>query len=255
MSCSTTTNAVLIELKNINQFMGPQHNQQHVLKDINLSIEQGEYIAIIGQSGSGKSTLMNLLGCLDLATSGEIFFRGQAISRLCPDDLAELRLKSFGFVFQRYNLLNSLSALENVLLPAVYLNLDVQTRQARAMKLLKALDLPDKYNSRSNQLSGGQQQRISIARALMNGGEVILADEPTGALDSKSGEIVLQILEKLHQQGHTIILVTHDPQVAKRANRVIEIKDGTLLSDQKNQIRFLQRQGSINCDQSGNSVG
>ncbi|QNY17509.1 ATP-binding cassette domain-containing protein [Acinetobacter seifertii] len=234
MSTSVRVSSVLIEVKSLNKFLGPKQSRQHILKDISFSIEQGEYISIIGQSGSGKSTLMNLLGCLDSASSGELSFRGNRIDLLSSDDLAGLRLKSFGFVFQRYNLLNSLSALENVALPAIYSSLNVGARHTRAMKLLKDLGLEDKYDSKPNELSGGQQQRVSIARALMNGGEVILADEPTGALDSKSGEIVLKILEELHQQGHTIILVTHDSNIAKRANRIIEIKDGEILSDRMN---------------------
>lgn len=234
MSTNSKANSHLIEVKNLNQYMGPKKNQQHILKDISFSIEQGEFISIIGQSGSGKSTLMHLLGCLDTATSGDISFRGKRIDLLSPDELADLRLRSFGFVFQRYNLLNSVSALDNVALPAIYSGLEESARQTRAMKLLSDLGLEDKYDSKPNELSGGQQQRVSIARALMNGGEVILADEPTGALDSKSGEIVLQILEKLHQDGHTIILVTHDSNIAKRANRVIEIKDGEILSDRIN---------------------
>lgn len=234
MNTSVKVSSVLIEVRSLNKFLGPKQNRQHILKDISFSINQGEYISIIGQSGSGKSTLMHLLGCLDSATSGELSFRGNRIDLLSSDELADLRLKSFGFVFQRYNLLNSLSALENVALPAIYSSLNVSARHTRALKLLKDLDLGDKYDSKPNELSGGQQQRVSIARALMNGGEVILADEPTGALDSKSGEIVLTILEELHQQGHTIILVTHDSNIAKRANRVIEIKDGEILSDQMN---------------------
>ena len=221
----------LIELKKINKFVGPDNNQQHILKDVSLSIEQGEFISIIGQSGSGKSTLMNLLGCLDQASSGQFLFRGQDISLLSNDELSSLRLKSFGFVFQRYNLLNALSALENVALPAIYSNLNAENRADRALQLLAQLGLADKSDNKPNEMSGGQQQRVSIARALMNGGEVILADEPTGALDSESGEMVLQILEDLHRQGHTIILVTHDKSIAERADRVIEIKDGRILSD------------------------
>lgn len=221
----------LIELKNINKYVGPENNQQHILKDVSLKIERGEFIAIIGQSGSGKSTLMNLLGCLDQASSGEFLFEGQQVGGLSPDELSDLRLKSFGFVFQRYNLLNALTALENVALPSIYSNLNSKARNKRAMELLTHLGLADKYNNRPNEMSGGQQQRVSIARALMNGGDVILADEPTGALDSQSGETVLKILEDLHQQGHTIILVTHDKQIAQRAHRMIEIKDGEIIAD------------------------
>lgn len=228
----------LIELKQLNKYVGPQNNLQHILKDVSLRVEKGEFISIIGQSGSGKSTLMNLLGCLDQASSGEYLFDGEEVSSLEPNQLSALRLSRFGFVFQRYNLLNALSALENVALPAIYSNLSSKDRQSRAMALLAQLGIEEKSENKPNEMSGGQQQRVSIARALMNGGEVILADEPTGALDSQSGEMVLQILEELHQQGHTIILVTHDQNIAQRANRVIEIKDGRILSDrqQKEQL-------------------
>ena len=227
----------LIELKGLNKFVGPDNNQQHILKDISLSIEKGEFISIIGQSGSGKSTLMNLLGCLDYASEGQYIFQGENVYELSPDELSSLRLKSFGFVFQRYNLLNALTAVDNVALPAIYSNLNADTRRERALKLLDQLGLADKSQNKPNEMSGGQQQRVSIARALMNGGEVILADEPTGALDSESGEMVLKILEDLHQQGHTIILVTHDKSIAERADRVIEIKDGRILSDSSKSIQ------------------
>lgn len=221
----------LIELKQLNKYVGPENNQQHILKHVSLTIEKGEFISIIGQSGSGKSTLMNLLGCLDQASSGEYLFEGEDVYSLDPDELSALRLSRFGFVFQRYNLLNALTALENVALPAIYSSLSAKQRQSRAMELLTQLGIVEKSENKPNEMSGGQQQRVSIARALMNGGEVILADEPTGALDSQSGEMVLQILEDLHRQGHTIILVTHDQNIAQRANRIIEIKDGSILSD------------------------
>ena len=223
----------LIELKNLNKYVGPENNQQHILKDVSLKIEKGEFISIIGQSGSGKSTLMNLLGCLDIASSGEYFFENNNVHELDEDQLSELRLKSFGFVFQRYNLLNALTASENVALPAIYSNLNAHDRSERARQLLTDLGLEEKCDNKPNEMSGGQQQRVSIARALMNGGEVILADEPTGALDSKSGEMVLNILDDLHKKGHTIILVTHDSEIAQRADRMIEIKDGSILSDRK----------------------
>ncbi|MDR2248598.1 ABC transporter permease [Acinetobacter sp.] len=220
-----------IELKNINKFVGSQGHEQIILKNINLNIKRGEFISIIGQSGSGKSTLMNILGCLDTASSGEYTFDGENIYNFEADQLSELRLKSFGFIFQRYNLLNSLTALENVALPAIYSNLNTKLRLERAQLLLNELGMSDKVHNKPSELSGGQQQRVSIARALMNGGEVILADEPTGALDSKSGEMVLKILKDLHEKGHTIILVTHDAKIAQHAERIIEIRDGCILSD------------------------
>lgn len=206
-----------------------------VLHDINLTINQGEMVAIIGQSGSGKSTLMNILGCLDQATAGSYTIFGQAVDRLEADELAKLRREHFGFIFQRYHLLGDISARDNVAVPAVYAGMDGQARSVRAEQLLGDLGLADKVNNRPSQLSGGQQQRVSIARALMNGGDIILADEPTGALDSKSGEDVMQILQDLNAQGHTIIMVTHDPKIAEQAERVIEIKDGHIIADYKNE--------------------
>ena len=205
-----------------------------VLHDINLTINQGEMVAIIGQSGSGKSTLMNILGCLDQATAGSYTIFGQSASQLEADELAKLRREHFGFIFQRYHLLGDISARDNVAVPAVYAGMDSSARSERAEQLLTDLGLADKINNRPNQLSGGQQQRVSIARALMNGGDIILADEPTGALDSKSGEDVMQILRDLNAQGHTIIMVTHDPKIAEQAERVIEIKDGYIIADYKN---------------------
>ena len=221
----------LIECKNINRYFGEGANQVHVLKDVNLSIEKGDFVAIIGQSGSGKSTLMNILGCLDVASSGSYQVDGPETSQMTPDELAGLRRKRFGFIFQRYNLLNALSARDNVALPSVYAGLEHTERVKRADELLHRLGLEGKEQNKPSELSGGQQQRVSIARALMNGGEVILADEPTGALDSASGENVIEIIRQLHSEGHTIIMVTHDPKIAAQANRVVEIKDGYIVSD------------------------
>ena len=230
----------ILELQNINKFFGQAKNRVHVLKGINLSIEKGDFVAIIGQSGSGKSTLMNIIGCLDIPTSGSYKINGIEAGKMDRDQLAELRCKTFGFIFQRYNLLNSLNARENAALPAIYLGLGAADRDKRAVELLKKLDLRNKLKNRPNELSGGQQQRVSIARALMNGGEIILADEPTGALDSKSGEMVMEIIKSLHKQGHTIILVTHDSKIAAQASRIIEIKDGEIVSDQRKSSDFYQ---------------
>lgn len=221
----------IIELKKINKYFGSGGNRVHVLKNIDLQIEKGDFVAIIGQSGSGKSTMMNIIGCLDVPTTGSYKINGVEVGRMDKDRLAELRCKTFGFIFQRYNLLNSLKASENAALPAVYLGLNAEARDKRAVELLKKLDLGNKLANRPSELSGGQQQRVSIARALMNGGEIILADEPTGALDSKSGEMVMDIIKSLHKQGHTIILVTHDSHIAAQASRIIEIKDGEIVSD------------------------
>ena len=198
----------ILELQNINKFFGQGANRVHVLKGINLTVEKGDFVAIIGQSGSGKSTLMNIIGCLDTPTSGSYRINGIEAGKMDRDQLAELRSRTFGFIFQRYNLLTSLNARENAALPAIYLGMGAEERTQRAVELLKRLELGNKLRNKPNELSGGQQQRVSIARALMNGGEIILADEPTGALDSKSGEMVMEIIKGLHKQGHTIILVT-----------------------------------------------
>ena len=221
----------IIEIQNINKFFGEGEKRVHILKDISISIEKGDFVSIIGQSGSGKSTLMNIIGCLDKATSGKYYIDGEEISGFSHDELSELRKKKFGFIFQRYHLLTSLNAQENVALPAIYAGVEHDERMKRAEKLLDKLELSTKLKNKPNQLSGGQQQRVSIARALMNGGEIILADEPTGALDSKSGIRVMEILNQLDEEGHTIILVTHDKGIANQANRVIEIKDGEIFND------------------------
>ncbi|ULJ68989.1 MacB family efflux pump subunit [Wielerella bovis] len=221
----------LIECKNINRYFGEGENRVHVLKNINLSIQKGDFVAIIGQSGSGKSTLMNILGLLDTPTEGTYTIAGTETSKMSADELAAMRRKRFGFIFQRYNLLSSISARDNVALPSVYAGIDYEERCQRADMLLDKLGLKGKENNKPNALSGGQQQRVSIARALMNGGEIIFADEPTGALDSHSGENVMEIIHQLYRDGHTIIMVTHDPKIAAQANRVIEIKDGEIISD------------------------
>lgn len=223
----------ILQIRDLNKFFGEGENRTHILKNIDLDIKKGDFIAIIGSSGSGKSTLMNIIGCLDTASSGSYKIAETEVNQLNSDQLSDLRQKQFGFIFQRYNLLSTLTAVENVALPAIYAGQDQKSRLARATELLQKLGLGDRLLNKPSQLSGGQQQRVSIARALMNGGEIILADEPTGALDSKSGETVMAILQQLHQEGHTIILVTHDKQVADFANRIIEIKDGEIIGDQQ----------------------
>lgn len=225
----------LIEIENLNKYFGEGENRSHILKNINLTLEQGDFIAIIGASGSGKSTLMNIIGCLDTASSGSCRIAGKNTQQMTGNELSDLRQRKFGFIFQRYNLLAALDANENVALPAIYAGMNGQNRKKRANELLDKLGLLEKNHHYPNELSGGQQQRVSIARALMNGGEIILADEPTGALDSKSGETVLDILQDLHREGHTIIMVTHDPLIAAKASRVIEIKDGQIIRDERQQ--------------------
>ena len=194
-----------------------------ILKDIHLTIEAGEMVAIVGASGSGKSTLMNILGCLDRPSRGRYCVKGQETRRLSPDELATLRRETFGFIFQRYHLLSDLDALGNAEIPAIYAGLRPDSRRERASRLLARLGLSNRLHHRPGQLSGGQQQRVSIARALVNGGEVILADEPTGALDSHSGQEVMAILHELHAEGHTVIMVTHDAGLAEPRADVVEL--------------------------------
>lgn len=220
----------MIKLTNIRKSIG----QTQILRGINLHIKKGEFVAIIGQSGSGKTTLLNIIGTLDEPSSGSYIFTNYEVTKLNSDEKSRLRREKIGFIFQRYNLLSLMSAKENVALPAVYAGVSSQKRDERAKELLANLELADKFNSKPNELSGGQQQRVSIARALMNGGDLILADEPTGALDSKSGVMVLDILQRLNSQGHTIVLVTHDPTIAAKAGRIIEIKDGEIIKDSLN---------------------
>ncbi|GLQ08339.1 macrolide export ATP-binding/permease protein MacB 2 [Devosia yakushimensis] len=230
----TDSKTPIISVRGLNRVFATGGEAVTVLRDIDLDIHQGELVAIIGQSGSGKSTLMNILGCLDKASSGTYKFGGKDVGRLGPDALAELRREHFGFIFQRYQLLPDLDAVENVEIPAIYAGVDANARRQRAIDLLTRLGLGERLSHRPNALSGGQQQRVSVARALMNGGEVILADEPTGALDSHSGKELLGLLHELHTDGHTIIIVTHDPSIAAQAERVIEISDGVIIADRRN---------------------
>ncbi|HDU8662152.1 TPA: MacB family efflux pump subunit [Serratia liquefaciens] len=223
----------LLQLHGISRRFQAGDQNVTVLKEINLSIAQGEMVAIVGASGSGKSTLMNILGCLDRPSEGDYQVAGRSTARLDRDSLAELRREHFGFIFQRYHLLGDLSAQGNVEVPAVYAGHARSARQQRAADLLQRLGLAQRLNYRPSQLSGGQQQRVSIARALMNGGEVILADEPTGALDSHSGQEVMSILKDLHARGHTVVIVTHDMQVAEHAQRIIELSDGEIVADRR----------------------
>ena len=230
----TQAKAPLLTLRGIGRSFPSGEQEVQVLKDVDLDIGHGEMLAIVGASGSGKSTLMNILGCLDRPSTGTYTVSGQDVGTLDSDALAELRREHFGFIFQRYHLMQHLTAAGNVEVPAVYAGTDTQARDTRARQLLARLGLADRTEHRPSQLSGGQQQRVSIARALMNGGEVILADEPTGALDRKSGQEVIGILRELHAQGHTIIIVTHDMKVASCTERIIEISDGVIVGDRPN---------------------
>lgn len=221
----------LLSLNNISRHYKTGETTVHALADVSLDIYAGEFVAIMGQSGSGKTTLMNILGCLDRASGGTYLVNGQDSTHLDSDALATLRRETFGFVFQRYNLLPTASAAENVEIPAFYAGMNAAERLPRAQHLLASLGLGDRAEHRPNELSGGQQQRVAIARALMNDPPVILADEPTGALDSQSGKDVMALLADLHTQGRTVILITHDENVARHAKRIIRIKDGRIVSD------------------------
>ena len=205
--------------------------QVHALRGVNLRIERGEYVAIMGPSGSGKSTLMNLIGCLDTPTKGEYWLNSQLVSELDDDELARIRNKEIGFVFQTFNLLARATALHNVELPLIYNGTPAAERTARAKAVLESVDLGSRMMHKPNELSGGQRQRVAIARALVNHPSIILADEPTGNLDSKTGVEIMALFEELHARGNTIVLVTHEPDIAKRAHRRLTFRDGEIVGD------------------------
>ncbi|OYL89047.1 macrolide ABC transporter permease/ATP-binding protein MacB [Shigella sonnei] len=221
----------LIELKGVSRTYGNGDQTRTVLKNVDLTIVAGEMVAIIGASGSGKSTLMNIMGCLDVPNRGDYYIDGQNAACLSPDELARVRREHIGFIFQRYHLIPDLSALGNVEIPAIYANSERDSRRQRATALLGRLGLEGREHHKPCELSGGQQQRVSIARALINGGKIILADEPTGALDSQSGQEGLAILNELNRRGHTVVMVTHDMKVARHAKRIIELCDGEIIAD------------------------
>ncbi len=227
----------LLEFHDLSRSYQAGDQTVHALHGVSLSIEAGEMVAIMGVSGSGKSTLMNILGCLDRPTAGSYRVDGQETGSMAPDELARLRREHFGFIFQRYQLLGDLTALRNVEIPAIYAGMSAADRHRRARQLLERLGLGERVTHRPSELSGGQQQRVSIARALVNGGQVILADEPTGALDSVSSEEVLRVLQELNRQGHTVIIVTHDAAVAAHAHRTIELSDGVVVADRATRPR------------------
>jgi putative ABC transport system ATP-binding protein len=206
----------------------------HALRGVSLSIDEGEFLAIMGPSGSGKSTLMNMLGCLDTPTSGTYWLAGEDVSQMSDDELARVRNKRIGFVFQNYNLLARTPAIKQVALPMMYAGISRRDRRKRAEDALRAVGLGDRMDHRPDELSGGQQQRVAIARALVAEPRIILADEPTGNLDSESGEEILEIFEKLNQRGITLVFVTHDPEIAQRARRTVMLRDGLIVSDKSN---------------------
>ncbi len=221
----------VIELKNIirNFQLGPQ--TVHVLKGIDLTIKKGEYVALMGPSGSGKSTLMNLLGCLDTPTSGSYMIANRDVSKMNDNQLADVRNKEIGFVFQTFNLIPRQTALQNVALPLVYAGEKKEKRISRAKKVLDEVGLSDRITHKPNQLSGGQRQRVAIARALVNSPSIILADEPTGNLDSSTSDEIMKLFEEIHKNGNTLIIVTHEEEIAQHANRIIRLKDGEIESD------------------------
>ena len=221
----------LIELKDVYKIYPMGDETVHALDGVSLSIDQGEFVAIVGSSGSGKSTAMNIIGCLDVPTSGSYHLGGVDVSTMDDDQQAEIRNKMLGFIFQQYNLIPKLSVLENVELPLLYAGVPAEERRERAIHSLERVGLADKRKHLPSQLSGGQQQRVSIARALAGSPSVILADEPTGALDSRTGREVLGFLKKLNREGDTVVLITHDNSIAVRADRIIRLQDGRIIYD------------------------
>lgn len=222
----------VIDIRNVHRIFESEAGCAHILHNVSLAVDPDEFVAITGPSGSGKSTLMNILGCLDKPTAGDYYLQGLNVAELDDDELTEVRALSIGFVFQSFNLLPRLSVIENVMLPLAYTNVPRSQREMRAVHALQAVTLPvDHWNHRISELSGGQMQRVAIARALVNDPPIILADEPTGALDSHTGREVLGMLQELHKQGHTVVLITHDNSIAVQAERIIRLEDGVVVYD------------------------
>jgi putative ABC transport system ATP-binding protein len=226
---------VVIDIENITKVYVMGEETVHALRGVSLQIRRNEYIAIMGPSGSGKSTLMNMLGCLDTPSSGRYFFNGKDVSAMDDDELATIRNHEIGFVFQTFNLLPRSTSLRNVELTLIYAGIDSEAREEKAAQALRDVGLGDRLHHKPNELSGGQRQRVAIARALVNDPSIILADEPTGNLDSKTGEEIMQLLENLYQHGNTIILVTHEPDIAHHARRTVFLRDGLIESDASNE--------------------
>ena len=223
----------LIELKQIKKIYTLGSEPVHALDGVDLTIEKGEYVAVMGTSGSGKSTLMNIIGCLDRPTSGEYVLADKPVQNCNEDELASIRNSTIGFIFQQFNLLPQMTALNNVMLPLTYAGVAKEERRKRAEHVLNLVGLTSRMQHKPNQLSGGQQQRVSIARALANNPELLLADEPTGALDSNTANELMNLLDDLVKEGMTVCLVTHDPETASRANRIIRVKDGLIIGDER----------------------
>lgn len=223
--------SALVEIRDICKIYNPGENEVRALDHVSLLIDENEFVAIIGQSGSGKSTLMNMLGCLDVPTSGTYMLNGQDVSRLTDDELSDIRNKEIGFIFQGFNLIQNLTAMENVELPLIYRGVGKKEREELSMRALEKVGLSHRTGHKPAEMSGGQQQRVAIARAIAQAPPVILADEPTGNLDSNSTKEIMQILRELHSEGRTVILITHDNEIAAQADRVIKIKDGRVESD------------------------
>lgn len=226
--------ANVIEMKNIIRDFPLGNQIVHVLKGLNLTIEKGEYVAIMGPSGSGKSTLMNLIGCLDTPTAGSYVLNGKDVSQMSDNELAEIRNKEIGFVFQTFNLMPRTTALDNVALPMVYAGFSKAERTKRAEEVLTDVGLADRMDHKPNQLSGGQRQRVAVGRALVNYPSIILADEPTGNLDSITSVEIMNLIDEIHTKGNTVILVTHEEEIAKRAHRIIRLRDGMIERDERN---------------------
>ncbi len=218
----------MIKMKNIKKIYGAGSVQVEALKDINFEVETNEFVGLIGPSGSGKSTLMNIIGCLDVPTSGEYFFEGESVERFNHNQLAEIRNEKIGFIFQNFNLLPYATAFENVEIPMIFKGVKARARRARVMELLDRVGLAQRASHKPNELSGGEMQRVAIARSLANNPSLILADEPTGNLDTKSGDEILAVFESLWNEGHTLVVITHNPNISARAQRIITLKDGMI---------------------------